>query len=74
MTNGRKTKVEIDYPVWLSTDEAARYLGLVDASVKRLVSSGDLPAYRIGRVFRYRLEDVQAVMEGARVVPKEMEL
>jgi len=74
VTNGRKTKVEIDYPVWLSTDEAARYLGLVDASVKRLVSSGDLPAYRIGRVFRYRLEDVQAVMEGARVVPKEMEL
>lgn len=45
----------------LSPAEAADYLGLSIKSVRRLISTGDLPARRIGRLIRIRVEDLDTL-------------
>lgn len=53
----------VDWPTWLSTPDAARYLGLSDATLRRL----PIPCYRLGRVFRYKLSDLEAWVETCRI-------
>lgn len=59
-------------PKWMSTAEAAAVLGVYSRTLYRLVDSGDLPAYRIGRVIRFKREDVDAYIETSRVKPGEL--
>jgi excisionase family DNA binding protein len=56
-----------DYPVWMSTDEAARYLGVSNRTLHVVLIPDGLPVYRIGRVFRFKLDDVRACVESLRV-------
>lgn len=60
-------------PVWLGTQEAARHLGITTRTLYRLVDEGELPAYKLGRVFRLKLSDVETFLEGARVKPGDLE-
>jgi excisionase family DNA binding protein len=54
---------------WLSTQEAARRLGITTRTLYRFVDEGHLPAYRMGRVFRLKQADVDAFIESSRVEP-----
>ena len=47
----------------LTIDEVAEFLGLEYKSVYRLVRSGELPAARIGRLYRLNKADVLAYVE-----------
>lgn len=53
----------IEWPTWLSTPDAAKWLGLSDVTLRRL----PIPVYRLGRVFRYKLSDLEAWVETCRV-------
>jgi excisionase family DNA binding protein len=44
---------------WMSTGEAARSLGVSPNRIRQLVSSGQLPASRIGRNWVIRRADVE---------------
>lgn len=57
---------------WKSTREAAAYIGVTEATVYRLVDEGLLPAYRPGRVFRFRTSDLDDYLESVRVRPGEV--
>ena len=59
--------------VWMSTQEAARRLGVTPRTLYRFVDEGELPAYRMGRVFRLQQRDVDEFIERARVVPGTLE-
>lgn len=59
-----------DSPVWLNTDSAAAYIGITPATLRRLVERVEVVAFQIGRVRRYRLEDLDAFLASARVVPE----
>jgi len=49
---------------WLSTKEAAQYLGVGEATIQRWVREGRLKAYRFGqRVLRIRRSDLEAIAE-----------
>ena len=51
----------MDYEPLLSADEAARFLGgLHPKSVMRMARRGGLPAYRIGRYWRFRASELSA--------------
>lgn len=52
---------------WLSSDETARVLGVTVRTVYRLVDAGRLPAYRFGRVIRFRRHEVDAFIESSRI-------
>ena len=60
-------------PVWLGTQEAARQLGITPRTLYRLINEGAIPAYKLGRVLRLRLSDVEAFLESARVQPGDLE-
>ena len=56
-------------PRWLSTAEAAKRLGVTPRTLYRFIDSGDLPAYRLGRVIRLQEQDVDAYIASCRIRP-----
>ena len=58
---------------WLSTQEAARRLGITTRTLYRFVDQGDLPAYRMGRVIRLQGSDVDEFIASSRIEPGTLE-
>jgi excisionase family DNA binding protein len=58
---------------WMSTQEAARRLGITPRTLYRFVDEGALPAYKMGRVIRLQQADVDAFIERSRVAPGSLE-
>lgn len=51
-------------PRYITIDEAATHLGVSPLTIRRRISSGDLPAFKMGRrAIRVRIEDVEALLE-----------
>lgn len=46
---------------WLSTDEAARYLGLTPNALRICVHRGQVRAYKFGRRLRFRVEELRQI-------------
>jgi excisionase family DNA binding protein len=46
--------------------ETARYLRVSEASVDRLCKNGELVCTKIGALCRFRMEDIQAMLEKRR--------
>lgn len=61
--------MEDSRPTWVSSKDAARYLGLNLRTLYRLIGDGALPAYKFGRVIRLKLGDLEEFVEAARIVP-----
>jgi excisionase family DNA binding protein len=58
---------------WLSTKEAARRLGITTRTLYRLIDSGQIPAYKFGRVIRLQEAEVDTFIEAARIEPGDLE-
>ena len=66
------SEIPVD-PVWLGTHDAARQLGITTRTLYRLIDEGEIRAYKLGRVIRLKLSDVEAFLDGARVQPGDLE-
>ena len=58
---------------WLSTKESARRLGITTRTLYRLIDSGQIPAYKFGRVIRLQESEVDRFIEAARIEPGDLE-
>ena len=58
---------------WLSTAEAARYLGITPRTLYRFIDEGQITGYRFGRVIRLKQDDVDAFIEQSRIAPGTLE-
>lgn len=58
---------------WLSTQAAARRLGITPRTLYRFIDLAELPAYRLGRVIRLKATDVDAFIESSRIEPGSLE-
>jgi len=58
---------------WLSTAEAARYLGITSRTLYRFIDEGQIPGYRFGRVIRLKQDDVDRFIETSRIAPGTLE-
>lgn len=58
-----------DAPEWMSSAEAAAYLGVNARTLYRLIEEDGLVAYRIGRVIRLQRADVDEYLERCRIHP-----
>ena len=67
------TTVTTDETEWLSTQEAARRLGITPRTLYRFIDHGELPAYRFGRVIRLRAHEVSEFINRSRIQPGELE-
>ena len=45
---------------WVSVDEVAKHLGVVKDSIYRWIEGRDLPAHRVGRLWKFKLSQVDA--------------
>lgn len=54
---------------WLSTRDAAERIGVNLRTLYRFIDEGQVAAYQFGRVIRLKVEDVDAFIESARIVP-----
>lgn len=59
-------------PLWVGTTAAADLLGIVPRTLYRLINEGHLPAYKMGRVLRLRVRDVDDYVETLRVQPGDL--
>jgi excisionase family DNA binding protein len=50
---------EFDDAVWMSTPDACERLALSAREIYRLIDTGQLPAYKFGRLIRLRRADVE---------------
>lgn len=58
---------------WLSTAEAAKFLGITTRTLYRFIDEGHVPGYRFGRVIRLKQSDVDAFIEASRIAPGTLE-
>ena len=56
-------------PDWLGTPDAAKYLGLTTRTLYRLIDVGLLPAYKMGRVMRIKVSDLDAFIASSQIEP-----
>jgi excisionase family DNA binding protein len=45
---------------WVSVDDVAKHLGVAKDSVYRWIETRDLPAHRLGRLWKFKLSEVDA--------------
>jgi excisionase family DNA binding protein len=56
-----------EQPGFHTVKETASYLRLCEKQVRRLISRGELPAYRFGTALRIKKKDIDAYAEARRV-------
>lgn len=54
---------------WMSSGEAAEYLGVQSRTLYRFIDEGRLAAYRFGRVIRLKRVDVDSFVQSCRIEP-----
>lgn len=58
---------------WLSTAEAAKYLGITPRTLYRFIDEGQIAGYRFGRVIRLKQDDVDRFIDASRIEPGTLE-
>lgn len=56
-------------PSFLTTEEVLGYLKITPRTIYRLIRTGELPAVRIGRQWRFRREDLDAWVQRQQAFP-----
>ncbi len=55
---------------WLTLEEAAKHLKIGKSTIYRLAREGDLPAHRMGRVWRFDVDELDAWVKNHRAIDK----
>ena len=64
------TLVGMSTPIeWLSTADAARYLGITPRTLYRFIDEGQIAGYHFGRVIRLKQTDVDLFIDSSRIEP-----
>ena len=48
---------------WASVDDVAKHLGIAKDTVYRWIESKDMPAHKVGRLWKFKLSQVDAWIE-----------
>jgi excisionase family DNA binding protein len=67
----KQTENPIEQP--LSTKQAAAILGISEKSISRMAETGELPAYRIGRLLKFKRSEVQSYFDAHHIKPEQKE-
>lgn len=49
---------------WVSVDEIARHLGVAKDTIYRWIESRSLPAHRVGRLWKFRVTEIDRWVQG----------
>ena len=56
---------------WLTLEEAAKHLKIGKSTIYRLAREGDLPAHRMGRVWRFDAEELDDFLKSGKLASPE---
>lgn len=68
-----KKKAETQIESMISTKQVATILGISEKSVTHMVETGELPSYRIGRLWKFKRNEVQTYIEAHQYKPEQEE-
>lgn len=51
-----------ELPVWVTMRQVTQMTQRHERTIRQAIAEGHLPAYKIGREFRFKLEDVEALL------------
>jgi excisionase family DNA binding protein len=60
--NSQCVSCSLKYREWMTTDEAAEYLGIPVGSLRNMTSNGKIPHYKLGNRNRYRVDDLRQLL------------
>ena len=63
-----KRSINPDFEACLTIEEVLAYLKVTSRTIYRLIRTGDLPAMRVGRQWRFRRRDLDAWIDRQRHV------
>ena len=49
---------EVDIENWVTTKDAQTYLGVRRESITKWIGTHNLPAYKVGRVWKFKLSEI----------------
>jgi len=59
---------------WVSVDEVASHLGVAKDSVYRWIEAKGLPAHRVGRLWKFKLSEIDAWVHAGGAGEKDDEI
>lgn len=59
--------------LWMSVQAAAKELEVTNRTIYRFINDGKLAAYRIGRVYRIKREDLDSFLHAAVLQPGDLD-
>ncbi len=54
---------------WVSLDEIARYVGVSKDSIHRWIRQRKLPAHKVGRLWKFKVSQVDAWVQAGKAKP-----
>ncbi len=69
-----ESQIKPEYPAWLSVKQCADYLGLSESTIRKLVTSGDIPYRRLptaeGGAIRFNRKQIDLWLLSGEIKPK----
>jgi excisionase family DNA binding protein len=62
-----------EHEPWVSVEEVAKHLGVAKDTVYRWIESKALPAHRVGRLWKFKLSQVDAWIEAGEAAESDIE-
>lgn len=56
---------------WVKAEQVATHLGVAKDSIYRWIETKDLPAHRIGRLWKFKLSEIDAWVVGGKAVDSD---
>lgn len=57
-----ETDCSLKYREWMTTEEAAAYLGLSPGALRNMTSNGQVPYHKLGRRNRYQMVELKQLL------------
>jgi excisionase family DNA binding protein len=67
MVNKNKQS-ELNMDKWLTLEQIAEYLQMSTSSIYKMAQAGKIPAYKIGRQWRFKKEEIDTWVEKRKVI------
>jgi len=56
--NNKDKQINIYEDRWLTLDQIAEYLQMSTSSIYKMAQSGNIPAYKVGRQWRFKRDEI----------------
>jgi len=60
---GKNKQGELNMDKWLTLEQIAEYLQMSTSSIYKMAQAGKIPAYKVGRQWRFKKEEIDQWVE-----------